>query len=73
MKMWFLGSSDGLAFIGVKALIFIREKVFTCLELEWYHPLFDKGGWGLDMRCCLIGDLCVLIVSVTFSGTRSHL
>ena len=57
MKIWFLGSSDDLAPLGVKTLIFIPKKVFTCPDLECYHPLFSKGCWGLNTCYCLIGGL----------------
>ena len=36
MKIWFLGSSDGLALLRVKALILYLEKVFICLGLEGF-------------------------------------
>ena len=73
MKIWFMGLSDGLAPLGVKELIFIPEKVLTCLDLEWYHPLFSKDSWGLDTCCRLIGGLRVRIVWVSFSRTWSCL
>ena len=66
MKIWFLGSSDGLTPLGVKALIFILEKVIVCLDLEWYYLLFSNDHWGLDTCCRLTGGLCSRIVWVNF-------
>ena len=67
LKIRFLGSSDGLAPLGVKARIFILEKVIACLDLECYHPIFSKGCWGLDTCGRLIGGPRGRIVWVSFS------
>ena len=64
--MRFLGSSDGLAPFGAKPRIFIPEKVIVCLDLECYHPIFNKSCWGLDTCVCLIGGLRGHIVWVSF-------
>ena len=66
MKIGFLGSSDGLAPIGVKVRIFIHEKVIVCLDLECYHQIFGKGCQRLDKCDRLISGLHSRIVWVNF-------
>ena len=52
----------GLAPLRVKAWVFILQKVIACLDLECYHPVFNKGCWGLDTCDHLIGGLrgCII-------------
>ena len=38
-----MGSSNGLAPVGVKALILYLEKVLICLNLECFSPILSRG------------------------------
>ena len=61
-----MGSSDDWAPLGVKTRIFVPEKGITCLDLGCYHPIFNKGCWGLDTCGSLISGLRGRIVWVSF-------
>ena len=47
MKIWFLGSSDGLTLLGVKALIFIPEKSAHLFGLGVFSPNIQQGLLGI--------------------------
>ena len=69
----FLGSSDGLAPIGVKELVFISGKSVYLSGLECFFLIFSKGSWGLDVCHHLIGGLSGALFRSVCPGMWSHL
>ena len=72
VEKMFLGSSDGLAPVGVKELVFISGKSVHLSRLGVLFPNIQQSSWKLDACHHLIGGLNGALSESAFLGTWSH-